>query len=313
MQGTTVVTAAMAAGTVAPDSRAPSNDDRGRDWIAWAPLALLPLLAIAFRSVLTSWGFMWLIAGTIFAGCKWQTWYHARHAFMSNWRRSSAYLLLWPGMDAGQFLNPAWTKRSVRPREWFAALLKTYTGAALILGAGSALLARHPLLSGWIGMIGIVLILHFGMFCLIALAWQSGGVHAEPIMRDPLRSESLGDLWGRRWNLGFRDLSHKLVFRPLHKRHGAVTATLAVFLISGLVHELVISVPAGTGYGLPTAYFLIQGFGVITERSQAGKRLGLSCGIKGRLWTAFVALGPIFLLFRPAFVLRVIVPFLHAI
>ncbi|HTU32576.1 MAG TPA: MBOAT family protein [Candidatus Acidoferrum sp.] len=334
MEGTVVTTSIVAENVSrplpVPQSPAPRHG-RNQSWVAWVPLLVLPLVCMAFRSVFVSWAFMWLLAGTIFAGCKWQTWWETAPESKRSWRRSAAYLLLWPGMNAEQFLNPSWknstewttvtrstnwtksTKRSVQPREWSMAFVNTLAGAALIAVASRTLLASHPLLSGWIAMIGIVLLLHFGTFQLISLAWQTAGVDAEPIMRHPLRSESLGELWGRRWNVGFRDLSHKLVFRPLRRRYGLATATLAVFLVSGLLHDLVISVPARAGYGLPTIYFLIQGLGVIFERSQPGKRLGIVGGIKGRVWTATIALGPIALLFHPWFVTRVIVPFLHAI
>jgi alginate O-acetyltransferase complex protein AlgI len=120
-------------------------------------------------------------------------------------------------------------------------------------------------------------------------------------------------LWGKRWNLGFRKLSHTLVFRPLQRRFGTTVGTLGAFLASGLVHELVISVPARAGYGLPTAYFLAQGLGVIAERSEVGRRLGLGHGARGWLWMALIAAGPVFCLFHVWFVMRVMLPFLHAI
>jgi Membrane bound O-acyl transferase family len=313
MKEATIVARGIAGGNLAGGLDGAPNA-REHAWIGWVLLAVLPLACIAFRSVLIPWVFMWLLAGTIFAGCKWQTFWGARHAaFNRNWRRSAAYLLLWPGMNAEQFLDPSGANRGVRAREWMAALTKTIVGAALIGAAKSAPLAGHPLLRGWIGMLGIVLILHFGTFYLLALAWQSVGVHAEPIMRRPLRSESLSEFWGKRWNLGFRTLSHKLIFRPLQRRYGVVAATLGAFVVSGLIHDLVISVPARAGYGLPTAYFLAQGLGVIVERSQTGKQLGLASGGRGRIWMALIVAGPVVLLFHPWFVTRVILPFLHAI
>ena len=118
---------------------------------------------------------------------------------------------------------------------------------------------------------------------------------------------------GKRWNLGFRQLSHELIFRPLHRRLGADAAGFLVFTVSGLIHDLVISLPARGGYGLPTAYFLLQGVGITIERSRLGTRLGLGQGVRGWCFMAVFLAAPVFWLFHPWFVLRVILPFMRAI
>src|SRR5439155_26521099 len=108
-------------------------------------------------------------------------------------------------------------------------------------------------------------------------------------------------------------LAHDLAFRPLARRWGVTGATIAVFLISGLVHESVISLPARGGYGLPTAYFAVQAFGVLMERSSWGHRLGLGRGFRGWLFVVLCAGAPAFWLFHPIFIRNIILPMLHAI
>ena len=162
-------------------------------------------------------------------------------------------------------------------------------------------------------MFGLILLLHFGAFQIIALIWQDLGVKAEPIMSAPLRSTSLGEFWGKRWNLGFRQLAHELIFRRAYRKLGAGMASFLVFLVSGLIHDLVISLPARGGYGLPTLYFLIQGAGVAVERSTFGTRLGLGQGMRGWCFMVVFLTAPVFGLFHPWFVLRVILPFMRAI
>ena len=88
---------------------------------------------------------------------------------------------------------------------------------------------------------------------------------------------------------------------------------LLVFVASGLIHDLVISVPARGGYGLPTVYFILQGLGVMLERSTLGRRLGVQKGIAAWLFLLVVAAVPAFWLFHPPFVRRVILPFMQAV
>ena len=219
---------------------------------------------------------------------------------------------MWPGMDAESFLT---NKGPTAPTlsQWLWAILKTGLGVVLLWGVARTLPGSAPLLRGWIGMLGLILLLHFGSFEVLALFWQCAGVSATPIMRAPLRSQSLGEFWGKRWNLGFRQLSHDLIFRPMYKYLGAAGAGFLVFVISGLLHDLVISVPARGGYGLPTLYFTIQGAGVIAEHSVVGKRIELGKGFRGWLFMAMVTAMPAFWLFHPPFVRNVILPFMKAI
>jgi len=216
-------------------------------------------------------------------------------------------------MDAEAFLSQRLPFQAPTRRAWLWTLLKTAMGAALIWLMARRVPAQKPLVQGWLGMLGLILLLHFGSFEALALFWQRLGVDATPIMSSPLRSTSLNIFWGKRWNLGFRQFSHDLIFRPLQRSLGAGAAGFLVFIVSGLIHESVISLPAHGGYGLPAAYFMLQGLGVAVNRSTFGLRLGLREGLRGWLFTAAITAGPVYLLFHPWFVLRVIIPFLEAI
>jgi hypothetical protein len=279
----------------------------------WLPLVLLPSTAVVFRNVISPWEFMVALSFAIFFALKWATWWTSRSCVPHSAWRSVAYLFAWPGMDADAFLDEKQKAPAQKPSTWLWAMTKTVLGAALLWGVARAVPPEHLLLRGWVGMVGLILLLHFGTFELIALFWQRLGIRAEPIMHSPLRSASLAEFWGKRWNLGFRELAHEFVFRPLYKPLGPKAASLMVFLCSGLVHEAVISLPAGAGYGLPTLYFLIQGVGVTAERSQFGRALGLMHGIGGRCFMFVFLVTPVFWLFHPPFVLKVILPLMRAI
>ena len=284
-----------------------------RRWTGWLLVPILPVLVISASGRLPSWAFMWLLAFSIYGGLKWLTWRKWRTQIPHAAWRSAAYLLAWPGMDAKSFLDDETTISSPRISAWLKAIFVTALGLLLFCVGARTLPANQLLLQGWVGMLGVVLTLHFGVFKLLALFWQSMGVNAVPIMSAPLLSKSLGEFWGRRWNLGFRDLAYQFVFVPAGKKFGTGGASFLVFIVSGLIHDLVISLPARGGYGLPTLYFAIQGAATALERTPAGKRLGLHQAWRSRLFMVAVAAVPAFLLFHRPFVLRVIIPCMKAV
>jgi hypothetical protein len=283
-----------------------------RGLAGWLASLLLPGAAIWFGRSLAPWQYMWVCAFATFLGVKWLTWWRARDTVQAGIARQMAYFFLWPGMDARSFLGDGAVARPWAA-QWLWALAKTCAGIALLWIVARRVPATFPLARGWVGLIGLILLLHFGSFEVLAFAWQRLGVNAVPIMRKPMSSQSLSDFWGKRWNLGFRQLSHEFVFRPLREIVGAPAAMMLVFLFSGLVHELVISVPARAGYGLPTAYFLLQGAGVMLERSSIGRTLGLRGGFSGWASAAAMTACPAFWLFHAQFVIRVVLPFMEAI
>jgi len=261
-------------------------------------------------SIVPSWAVMWTLAAGVSAGCKWITW---RAAAPAGTRfRHAAYLVAWPGLDAPRFFDPRPEAQPVRGGEWLAGAISLACGACLFFAA-ARLTAADLYITGWIGMVGLVLMLHFGAFHLLSCGWRTAGVRARPLMNRPLAASSLADFWGRRWNTAFRDLTHRFLFQPLAARLGSRWAILGGFLFSGAVHDLVISVPAGGGYGGPTIYFAIQGAGLLAERSSVGQRLGLARGWRGWLFAMTVLAAPLRLLFHLPFVVGVVVPFMRSL
>jgi hypothetical protein len=254
---------------------------------------------------------MWGVAIAIYAACKLATWARARTA-PAPWWRHAGYLLLWPGMDARAFL----TRPAPAPpaREWLTGGLACAVGIAALLGAGpTAATPDRAWTAGALGLTGLVLTLHFGLFQWASCAWRRAGVDAAPIMRAPWRATSLTEFWGRRWNVAFRDLTHAALFAPLRARLGAAPALVVGFVCSGVVHDAVVSLPAGGGYGGPTAYFALQGLAVLGERSRTGRRLGLGRGPAGWAFTMALLVLPLGWLFHGRFLEQVVAPFVAAL
>lgn len=275
------------------------------------------LLAIAAAAV---WGLtcavppptkMVVIAFWIFLVVKMQAW---RRFQNRTTRRSTAvgtlqWFFMTPTLDASRFVESLLPECEQPTRyQWSMSVLKTVLGTILFFFGAGLFVPGRVLIAGWIAMTGIVLMLHFGILEIIVLSWRRQGRDLKPLMRQPIAASSLSDFWGRRWNTGFRDFAHENIFQPMCRRSNTQVATFTSFVFSGLIHDLAISVPAGTGYGWPTAYFLLQWLGVTLERIAGQHGWSVRSGFCGWLFAASFVVAPARILFHDAFVQNVIVP-----
>src|SRR5439155_27128586 len=126
--------------------------------------------------------------------------------------------------------------------------LHAVIGSALVMLARiSWTSGRSRLVASVLLLAGLSFLLHFGLCNLLAGAWRLRGVACDALFRAPLRSQNLGEFWARRWNLAFSEMTAIAVYRPLAGRLGHGTALMAGFALSGLLHEMAISVPVRAG------------------------------------------------------------------
>lgn len=238
-----------------------------------------------------------------------------------------AFALLWPGMRPWVFVAEVGRTPGTENRRRAlpgARRLVAFGAARLVVGAALILVAwtiarATGVRPGWTApaaagtlltlLAGLSLCLHFGLFNVAAGLWQYVGVDCRPLFRAPLVSRSLGEFWGRRWNLAFSEMTGVAVYRPLAGAFGKPAATVAAFVFSGLLHELAISLPVLAGFGLPMLYFAVQGLLVLAERALA--RTGHPVerwGWPARLWTLGWVTLPLPILFHTPFVERVVLP-----
>ena len=162
-------------------------------------------------------------------------------------------------------------------------------------------------LSSLLLLIGLSFILHFGILNLSTALWRFLGVNVKELFQSPYKSKSLKEFWGRRWNIAFSEMTALIVYKPVKKIFGNRTGLIAAFLLSGLLHEVAISCPVNSGYGLPFAYFVIHALVMNVEDLSAIKKI-TQHKILSHVWVFFWLLVPLPLLFHHNFMLEVIVP-----
>ncbi len=126
--------------------------------------------------------------------------------------------------------------------------------------------------------VGFVFMVHAvgqGFFGL----WQLLGIRSHLLMDNILLSRTPADFW-RRWSWPIHLWLYRYVYIPCGGNSNRVKATLAVFLISGLQHELLVFLAIGRITGHQTAFFMLNALGVLA--SPAMERFGRR-GIFARL------------------------------
>lgn len=263
-------------------------------WLALSNL-VLGALAIGLVFDLAGWVWMWMLAFAMWVGFKQMVFRTA-----GGWVKVHPAFFIWPGMDTDSFLYQGRPKTQKIP--WGVAIGFVVVGLLLLIAIPYL---EGTVVTGWVGFAAMVCLLHFGSFLGLAGFYNYLGFAAKPIMREPWKARGLGDFWSNRWNRGYSDWARECLFKPLTEKFGPEWGTLVGFLASGVAHELVISVPACTGYGLPTLYFLLQSVGLIIE-----KKARLRQRRFGRVWLWLFVIGPAPLLFFTAFFENVFNPML---
>ena len=204
------------------------------------------------------------------------------------------YLTAWPGMDLKPFAPGARSKEA--PAAWLGR-------GALCMALGAALLAATVAfnfgdwLSGWLGIASLLLLVHFGWADILSWTLRQRGFPVRRLFNPPEQSRGLNDFWTRRWNVAFVEMD-QILFMPRLRRWFGAFAPVAMLVLSGLLHELAISYPAGAGWGLPLLYFAVHGVGMQFERSSWFKARSMTFA---RWWTRILVLAPVGLVFHRPF------------
>jgi alginate O-acetyltransferase complex protein AlgI len=218
------------------------------------------------------------------------------------------FALLWPGMRPWVFAGPPGPPRRDGWRLIVRGSLTTLLGLALVglarLRAAHGASEAEVLLEAFVGL---WIAAAFGAVRALAGFWRLHGRPVAPLFDAPARSRSLTEFWARRWNLAFSEMLQVAVARPFKRVLGPGASTALCFVISGLLHELALSVPARAGYGLPLLYFSLHGLLVAVER-----RLPWGAGRGGelarRVWTLGWVLLPVLLVFHPPALRALVLP-----
>ncbi len=223
-----------------------------------------------------------------------------------------AFAAAWPGMRPSLFSRLGERRLPGAGRLILRGLARLALGAALFVLARRAWAAGSPFATA-LALPGLSLILHFGAFNVLAGLWRLAGARTDALFKAPLRSTSLREFWGRRWNLAFSEMTALGVYRPLVPRLGRGAATTVAFLASGLLHEIAISLPVLAGFGLPLAYFALHGALMLAEAAldHAGRPVSRHAWL-GRAWTLFWLAAPLPVLFHRPFLAGVVWPLLVA-
>jgi hypothetical protein len=251
-------------------------------------LLLIPQIAVLILPF-ESWLLMMLYVGMMFVCLKAATWQTAGSKKTIN---GMCYAALWVGMNPIEFEG-----KNTGHSPLISGTLSLTVGIIMSL---VTLQQNNEVIRATMLFITMFFIFHFGLLELNARIWQKLGKNVKPIMDAPWKAKTLSEFWGKRWNMAFRDAAHLIIFNPLRKKVGTKVAIFAVFLFSGIVHEAVISVPAGGGYGGPMIYFLLQFIGLILQKKWRF--------LNHPIFTWVFLLLPLPMLFHGPFLLNVFLP-----
>lgn len=205
--------------------------------------------------------------------------------------RYGVFAFLWFGMDPASFRNR---------RDGLSWKADVKLGLLLMLVGtlGAWMVWAMEWRQIFIMFLPMSLGFHFGALRVLKGVLRAAGFPVRTLFPNVLETRGIGDFWSRRWNVGYSQMMQRLVGRPVEALTGANTGVIAIFVASGVLHELAITLPVSSGFGMPTLYFTLHGFLTLWE-----KRRGRPFG---RIPALLAVVLPLGLLFPSAFQREVI-------
>jgi len=176
--------------------------------------------------------------------------------------------------------------------------------ASRISESGSTTFFAAPLIT----LVALSLILHMGILNISTGGWRMLGADVRELFRAPYKAMSLKEFWGRRWNLAFSEMTARIAYKPLKNRLGTPGAMFVAFLLSGILHEIAISLPVNAGYGLPLLYFALHGALMLAEDRVLWIKQVVAHRVLSHIWVLGWLVLPMPLLFHRPFIHGVIEP-----
>ncbi|KAL2244991.1 UNVERIFIED_CONTAM: putative long-chain-alcohol O-fatty-acyltransferase 5 [Sesamum indicum] len=170
----------------------------------------------------------------------------------------------------------------------------------------------HPKIILFCYCLHVYLMLETVLALVAALTKALLHVELEEQSNEPYLATSLQDFWGRRWNLMVPNILQPTVYHPVRsvatrfmdRKWAAIPGVLATFLVSGLMHELVLyNIGRLRPSGEMMCFFLLHGVSlsleIVIKKILRGK-FSLPGIVSGPLTLAYVMYTS-FLLFFPPF------------
>ena len=220
-----------------------------------------------------------------------------------NFSQWLCFCLAWVGMRPTLFERLRFTNPSFEVNELLIkALTRMVAGCIFLFVATFALPTELYYVRFYVLLIGLSLFLHFGILNLQAWWWNCWGAACSELFKSPLKSKSLHEFWGKRWNLAFSEMTAVLIYRPLKQSYSSSVALFIAFLFSGMLHEMAISFPVKYGIGMPMLYFFLHGILMLMEQQFPLLSKLLQNPWISRIWVIFWLIAPLPLLFHQEFV-----------
>lgn len=280
-----------------------------RSW-GWLITLVLLVLGAWASQPLAPWPRLGVVWALVFVAFKALVLTHTEPTALVGltWWRYCGFVAGWLGMDVAAWIVPT--------APVAAGWRRVLSGSAWLLGAGGLtwLLLRWPVAAAWAlprawcAWVAGVIAVFFGFTRLLTGIWNVLGRNVAPLFDAPVYARSLTEWWGKRWNLAVHTTLHLVIWQPLRGRFGTAGAATAVFLVSGLLHEYLLSYPANGGWGGPIAYFVIQAAGMYAEHKRAVRRILRVAAWRKAAWTLVITLVPGPLLFHPALLEALVMP-----